>query len=826
MTDALTVFRQTVRRLARARLFSLATASTLALGVGACTLMTSLVTAVLIKPLPYGDPDRLQMIWSHYPNFDLGFAEQPTHGRVFTLMRDNIRAFALVSGFRGAAFNLGDAGTVDRVSGAEVTGEFFQTLGMTAAIGRFFDRSNEMSGNDRVVVISNGLWKRRFGANPGVVGKVITLNALPYVVIGVAPSGFSFPRGAEMPADFQFPAQPEAWVPLLPPSRGPSDLAIVGRLRPRATQRNAIQDMERVIAAVREVMPTSRSQFISIPLRDQVIGRIEPMLLSLLGGVLLVLLIACVNAAQLVLARLHSRGREIAVRAALGASRARLAREILLEVALLTLAGGAVGIVLGAGGLSVIRTQGGSRLPRAAELTFDVRAAIAALVVIGVASFLAALLPMILGSRVSLQDVLRSGGRGLSDGVASLRVRRGLIVGQLGLSLALVASAGLLVQSLYHQLHADRGFASSHGITFELSLPASRYAETQHRTSMEHPTSVAFLSQVLANLRAVPGVETAALGKPLPLSGGEEATVFTPDGKLPVSSDPSATPIAQYTVASPGMFRALGTPLLAGRDFAASDEEHTEPVVIINEAMADWLWPSESAVGKRIRVGPPEMTPAAPWMSVVGVVANVKRYSLTEKPRPEMIVPFTQDPYPTFNPMQFVVRSRSDVATIARSLRRAVASVDATIPIAQVRTIDDLIAESSANARFIVTFTIGFGASALLLAIVGMYGVMGYAVQQRRREVGVRRALGAGTGEIVRLIFAQIASVAGLGIAIGIGMALGTGWMLRTFLFHVEPFDRPTLLGAALAVGLATVAASALPIAAATRVEPRVALEE
>jgi putative ABC transport system permease protein len=401
-----------------------------------------------------------------------------------------------------------------------------------------------------------------------------------------------------------------------------------------------------------------------------------------------------------------------------------------------------------------------------------------------------------------------------------------LIIGQLAGSLALVSCAGLLARSLYHQLHAARGFSSAHGVTFELSLPKSRYPEVQQRTSMEHEASVPFLAQALVNLRAIPGVEAAALGKPLPLSGGQEASVFVPDGALPPSRDGSPTPVAQYTLASPGMFRALGTPILAGRDFADSDRRNTQPVVVINQAMAEWLWPNESAIGKRIRLGTVGMTPTPPWMTVIGVVANIKRYSLTEKPLPEMIVPYTQDPYPTFNPMQFVVRSHGDLGSLTRAMRHAIASVDPTIPIAQVRTIDDLVTATSANARFIMSFTIGFGAAALVLAIVGMYGVMGYAVQQRRREVGIRRALGADTREIVRLVLGHTTRIATLGIGIGVVVALGAGWIVRGFLFDVRPFDPATLALAVIVVAVSALAASAFPVMSAARVEPKVALEE
>jgi putative ABC transport system permease protein len=822
--------RHAMRRLWRAPVFTITSVLTLTIGIGACALMMSLVSTILLKPLPYDHPDRVEMIWGYYPEANLGFAEQPTHGRLFSIMRDNSQAFDVLAGFRGASFNLGSATNPERLDGVQVTGGFFHAIGVSPELGYFFDRTNETPGNDHVAVLSDALWRSRFGGDPNIIGRAITLNSDVYTVVGVAARGFAFPRGAEMPGDFQFAATPEIWTPLDPPKDGPDDLAIIGRLRPGVTDLAARQDMDRMIEIIERAIPGTRNfrpREILVPLHQQVVGDAGIMLISLLAGVVLVLAIACVNTAQLLLAQLHARRRELAIRAALGGSARRLAGEVLAEVLLLVLCGGAAGIAAGVAGLGLVRAYGAERLPRVSELTFDARSTIAALCVIVVAAIMASIIPMIIGSRVQLVETLRSGGRGAGLRGISVKARRTLIVCELAGSLVLVTSAGLLIRSLSHQLNAKLGFDTVHGLTFEVSLPPIRYPEQQLRASMDHAAAVPFLTSALENIRALPGVTAAGIGKPLPLSGAQEATVFTPETSLPPLPAGTSSPMAQFTVASPDMVRALGTPIVAGRDFSSEDRTAGAPVVLVNESMAEWLWPGGVAVGKRIRVGPPAMrAPLPPWMTVVGVVANMKRYALTESPRPEMIVPYTQNPYPTFSTMQFVVRSRLDAAALVPEIQRAIAAADPTIPIAHVRTIDDLVMTSASNARFVTLFMGAFGIVALVLAIIGVYGVIAYSVQQRRQEFGVRRALGAGPREILNLILRECLNLTAVGLALGFALTLAAGAGLRHLLFDLSPFDPATLAGAVIIIATATAAACLIPAIAAARVEPRAALEE
>jgi predicted permease len=549
------------------------------------------------------------------------------------------------------------------------------------------------------------------------------------------------------------------------------------------------------------------------------------MLVSLLVGVMLVLAIACVNTAQLLLAQLHVRRRELAVRAALGASSRRLAGEVLAEVLLLVAAGGAAGLAAGVVGMQLLRTYAADHIPRASELTFDAQSAFAALGVAALAAVMVSIVPMRMGSRVQLMDTLRSGGRGAGLRGISVKARRALVVGELAGSLVLVTSAGLLVRSLSHQLNTKLGFDAVHGVTFEVSLPPISYPERPYATGMEHAAAVRFLSAALDNIRALPGVTAAGIGKPLPLSGAQQATVFTPEGELPALQPDAISPIAQFSVASADMTRALGTSIVTGRGFSSGDGTGSPAVVIVNESMARWLWPDKSAIGKRIRVGRPAEQSGWPWMTVIGVVANMKRYTLTEAPRPEMIVPYTQNPYLTFGTMQFVVRSNLDPSALLREVQRATAAADPTIPLAHVRTIEDLVAASASNARFATRFMAAFGAVALLLTIVGVYGVIGYSAQQRRQEFGVRRALGAGPREILQLILRESLGLTGVGLALGFALTVVAGLGMRPLLFDVSPLDPITLIGSVVVIATATIAASLIPAAAAARVEPRVALE-
>jgi predicted permease len=740
------------------------------------------------------------------------------------ILRGETRALETVAGFRSRAMNVEGGGSTERWDGIEATGDFFDAIGVRPELGRFFTRADEVAGGGRLVVISDGLWRQRFGTQRDVIGRVITLNAEPYVIVGVAPPGFAFPRGAEMPATFQFPPRAEAWVPIEPPRGGPEDLAIVGRLRGDATPEALRADLRGASEEMEKIYPQAKGYFdtIAIPLRTQLIGQSKRLLLSLLGAVLLLLLISVVNAAQLQLAQLDRRRRDLAVRAALGAPRWRMLLGSTVEVTVISVVAGALGTGLALAGFRILQLRLGDVFPLIASGSFEPLTAVVSVVVTLVVGLIAGLGPALFGARIPLIETLRRGSRGGGGRAGSARARRFLIIAELALAVVLVAIAGLMAKSLSRQLNAEIGFSASNGLTFEVTLPTSRYPERQGPTFMEHPAGAPFIATALERIRAIPGVQAAAMGKPLPLSGSQEWTVFTAEGREQRENERLIG--ADYTVASEDMFRALGTPILAGRDFGSSDREDGLPVVIVNRAMAKWLWPGEKAVGKRIHLGGPRSV--APWMTVVGVAADLRRYALTDTTRPEMTVNYTQKPYPSFGTLQFVVRSNLSAGSLASAIQRTIAQIDPAIPISHVRTMPDLIADASASARFGARFMTAFAATALLLSMVGLYGVIAYSVLQRRQEFGVRRALGAANRHIVGVVAGEAAALAAVGVPIGLAIAVGAGLAIRRLLYGVAAYDVTSLAASVTVIWLATIAACVVPTVRALKVEPRTALDE
>lgn len=814
-----------LRSLARHRVYSGITILVLTLGIAATTLMFSVVSGVLLRPLPFAHPEQVVLIWGSYPTLNLGFSEQPIDGALVNTLREQRHAFTSISAFVPRLYNLGNTASPERLNGVRVTSEFFTTIGVRPAFGRAFTSADETPGKDHVVILSWALWQQHFGGDPHVIGATITLNAEPYTIIGVGPRGFAFPRGAEMPGDFQMPEATQLWTPMKPPVGGPSELAGIGRAKPGVTLAGAQADLDRMSRMQDDLYPQGRGWWNTraIPLRTQLVGDVSAMLVSLFAAASVLLMIACVNAAQLLLARLQSRRHELAIRAALGASTARIARVLLIEAMLITGMAGALGTAAGAFGVSLLRTLGPARLPRLADITFDWRVAAVAIGLTILAGVAFGLAPAMRASKVHLADALRQGGRKTGGETVSVSLRRVLVSAEVALSVTLAIGSGLLVRSLAHELGGDLGFSAPHGLTFEVTLPALRYPERQLATSMEHQRGVAFITEALDRIRAIPGVRAVAIGKPLPMSGAQESTVFYADDADPRLGTYRGNPIVEYTVASPDLFASLGTPLVEGRDFASSDQDQSPGVVIINRSMAEWLWPGKDPIGKRVHLG--GVKTAAPWLTVIGVAADMKRYSLTEGPRPEMFVPYTQNPYPTFSTMQFVVRSSGDPTRLVAAIQRAVASVDPDIPLARIRTIDELVSDASANARFATVVMSSFGAVALVLAMIGLYGVIAFMVHQRRQEFGLRTALGATREQLVQMVLADGIMLASVGLVVGIGIALVAGRLLRSMLYQVSIGD-PVTLGAVVLLLLGTTTlACVLPAVRASGVDPRAALD-
>ncbi len=808
-----------LRAAVRRPLLTAGVVGTLAFGIAVTSVMFGVVSTVLWRPLPYDHADRVVMIWGDVPQIDLGYPEVPMHGTHFSKIRDEAKTLAAVAAFKADLFNLDEGSTRERLDGVRATGGFFRAVGVRPALGRFFDRTEEAPGRDRVVVLSWSLWRSAFNADASVVGRTIRLNGQPYTVIGVAPEGFDFPRGGEMPGSFQMPERARLWVPMAPATRGPSDLALVARVKPGVGAAAVQGDLDRVTRMLEEERHVKGWYGTrAVPLRTQVVGDRTPMLLLLFGAVALVMLITCANAAQLLLASAIARRQDFAVRTALGASRARLIRQLLAEALALAALAGVAGALLARLGAGLVRTLGPAQMPRLADVHVDGGVLGFALALTALTGVLFGVAPAIVGARVDPYAALRAGGRG-GTGLLPSRMRRALLVTEVALSLVLLAGAGLLLRSLAAQYRTDLGFRPEGTLTFEVTLPEARYPEERHGTHLARPKLVAALDDALRRLRDVPGVRAASLAKPLPLSGAQEASVYLVEGR-PVP-DPKDLPIADYVVVGPSFFRTMGSSLVKGREFTGADDQDALQVVVVNRAMAQLLWPGEDPIGKRIRLPAGDRS----WRTVVGVAPDVKELSVTEKARPIMFVPYRQDPYPSLGTVTLLVRTTGAPLSLVAPIRRAIAGVDPDLPLAKIRTVDDLVGEATAEPRFATVLLGGFAIVASLLAALGLAGLTAFIVAQRRRELGVRVALGATRRRILVDVLGDGLKTALVGSAAGLLVALLATRLLGSMLYGVSSLD-PLTFALAPAVLVATiVAACAVPAWKAAGVDPRSTLD-
>src|SRR5579864_2636396 len=762
--------------------FTIVTVLTLALGIGASTAVFSLVDALLLNPLPYPDSGRIVMPWRQAPQrLNLGYREIPW-GRVeFQLFSRESKTFDSLGAFQSDSFNFTGAGDPIRLDGLRASAGFFPALGVSPALGRIFAPEEDQPGHEYEVLLSYELWRDQFGASADILGHKILLNGYPYTIIGVMPAGFSFPRGEEMPTGgFTFARMPQVWVPLaLPPGplvRGePSELAVVARMKTGMTTEQAQSDMDHMGGLLEHEYPRYKGWFTArvTPLAEQVAGSTKRPLLLILVAVGVVLLVVCFNVASLLLARSPTRTRGFTLRAPLGAERRRLIRQVLTESLVLAIAGGLLGMLVAEAAVYLVKFFGPPGLPRLGEAGLDWRVATFALGITLVTGLTFGLVPAMSSARKSLIQSLKEGGPG-SVGSSSPIVRKTLLISEIALALLLVVSAGLLTQTLWHLLHVDAGFKAGSVLTFELSLPASKYTDQEH--------IVAAYQEVLRHLRAVPGVDSAGIAESLPMGGMTESTVIVIPNH-PVT-DQRERPFANYTIASPGYFSSIGTSILRGRDFLDSDTASTLPVVIINNSMAKKYWPGQDPIGQQVTT-PTIKEPA----TIIGIVADVKHVSLREDPGPEMYVPFTQKVWPSMLVMDVALRSQVTPDTLISSVRSAVYAVDKGLPLAKVGTLATLVDDSVAAQRFSVLVLGFFGGLAVLLASIGMYGVISYSVAQRTHEIGIRMALGAQRRRVFGMILGQGARLIILGIVIGLLLAILVTRMIASFLYGVQALD-------------------------------------
>ncbi|MFL6281018.1 MAG: ABC transporter permease [Vicinamibacterales bacterium] len=802
-----------LRTLSKAPGFTLVAVMTLALGIGANTAIFSVIDSVMLRPLAYDQPERLVFLWSSRAS---SIREPLTPARLVDF-REQLTSVSAIAGISQIPLNLTGIGDPERLEASSVSSSFFDILGTPAFLGDPFHAGR---ADDRAVVLSYGLWSRRFGADRGIIGRQIVLNGTARSVVAVMPRNFDWPAITAAPGSG---GGPQLWrpgvsrdVPRTPIDRADEDLAAnrtagyvraVARLKDGVTAGQAQREAEMIAERIGQAHPTTdggRGAAI-VPLRTQFYGHVRRTLVFLAGAVALVLAIACANVASLLLGRGTARRKEIAVRLALGATRGRVIRQLLIESIVLALAGSLCGLLLSWWAQSSLIALGPPEFLRLRNVQIDspVLAFAAALAI--ASGVLFGIVPAVQVARENVTIDLHDGGTRSSAGPRSTRTREVLVTLQLAVSLILLVGAILLLRSFAALVHVDTGIDTHNLLTFNVFLSGPRAASQAQQT--------AFYEQLLARIRSLPDVVAAAAAVTLPIGGDDFSASYMVEGR----AQPAAghEPLAGYQVITPGYFAAMGIPVLAGRDFDSRDVAGGPPVVAINHTLAQQQWPGGDPIGQRIRVG-------TTWMTVIGIVGDIRHMGPAVAPRPEFYQPNTQR---SFSFMAFVVRTRHDPAAAVPMIRSEVMQLDPAQPISHVATMEEHVDRALSRPRFMSTLVAVFGAVALVLSIVGVYGVMSYSVTQRTREIAIRIALGARAVTVVWLILTRTLWLTAVGLAFGVAGAAALSRVLSGFLFAVRPSDLPTFVVASLVLGSAAVAAGTIPAVRATRIDSIEALK-
>jgi predicted permease len=793
--------------------FSIA-ALTLALGIGASTAVFSVVNSALLKKPPYPNAGQLVMLWREGPFAGIG--EFPWAPGEYSLLAQSNSVFQNLAAFKKESFNLTGVDNPQLLEGVRASAGFFPALGMTPALGRTFTAEEDLPGHEAVAVLSNRLWRSRFGSDTSIVGKTIHLNGSPYTVIGVMPESFAFPTQEGIPPILDLPRETLLWVPLALPAnpRGASELGVIGQLKPDLGAAATDQQMKLFEARIEETIPQEKGwSSHAVPLQRQIASDARLPLLLLLGAVTTVLLIACANVAGLTLNRSLGRRRELTLRGALGASRGRLIQQLMTESLLLTVCGAAVGFLLAEATLFALTRLGPDSIPHLQHTAVDLRVIAYLIAVTLFTGLISGLTPGLAATRMNMVEALKQGGPRSGVSPTAPRVRNALLIVQVAMALVLVIAAGLLVRTFHSMLRANAGFDPARVITFELPLPLPKYADTERMAQL--------YQQVLLRLQAIPAVRSAGFASVVPMGGAPDSTVI----RIPQhpAANRSEQPYANYSFISPGYFAAIGAPLLRGRDIGDGDTLQTEHVAIVNAALAAKYFPGEDAIGKQVGVGAARI----PLRTIVGVVADIKHASLREPPQPEMFVPANQNEikvWPTMQTMQFALRTGIDDQSMAESVRQAVHAVDPDLPVAKFATLTRLVDTSMTADRLSVMLVGSLGLLALLLASVGMFGVISYTVLQRTQEIGIRMALGAKRSQIFLLVLGNASRLAMAGIGIGLIAAFAATRLMKSFLFEVRPTDPITFVTVPLLLMLVVLLACYLPARRAMRVDPMSAI--
>jgi putative ABC transport system permease protein len=793
-----------VRMLVKTPGFTIVAAVALALGIGANSAIFSVVNTVLLRPLPYKDPDRLVMVWEDATKH--GYPRDTPAAANYVDWRDQNQVFEGMAAIVEWDFNLTGMGEPERIDGRRVSANLFPLMGVEPYLGRTFLPEEDQPGANRVVILSHGLWQRRFGSDANITGKPLTLNGVSFTVVGV------------MPPEFQFPSrEDELWIPIAfspreAANRGRHYLEVVARMKPGVTLGQAQAEMNTIAARLQQQYPDSNTDLGAavVPLHEQVAGDIKPALLILLGAVGFVLLIACANVANLLLVRAAVRQKEIAIRVALGASRSRLIRQFLTESILLAAAGGVIGLLLSVWGVNLLRAFIPENISQAKEIAIDARVLGFTILVSLLTGLIFGLAPATQASKFDLNETLKEGGRDSAAGSRGNRIRGLLVIAEVAVSLVLLIGAGLLINSFMRLLNVDPGFRANNLLTMSIVLPPLKYPDQTRRS--------AFYTDLLSRVEALPGVRSASVTNWVPLvSQGDSVGIYIEGRPAPA---PGQEIIVVTRVVSPHYFPTMGIELLRGREFGEQDRADSAAVVVINETMARRYWPGEDPIGKRVTPGDPN--DPNDWCQIIGVVKDVRQFKLDDDPKPQMYLTYEQAGF--FAPRYLVVSTEVEPLSLAPTVRNTVWDIDKDQPVSNIATMEGVLSESVARQRFSMLLLGIFATVALVLAAVGIYGVMSYSVAQRTREIGIRMALGAQRGDVLKLAVGQGLKLVSTGVVIGLGTAFLLTRVMSSLLFGVSATDPITFITISLVLIGVAVLAIFIPARRAARVDPIVAL--
>jgi putative ABC transport system permease protein len=798
--------RYALRQIRKSPGFTLVAVLTLALGIGANTAIFSVVDAVLLHSLAFKEPSRLVAVWetNEQPGAEANHRNEVAKGNFYDWREQN-QVFKQIAALTYANFNLTEVAEPERIQGAVVSFNFFETLGIQPAIGRSFVTEEESPAASRSVVISHGLWQRRFGGDSNVLGKTHIFNGESFAVVGVMPAGF----------EIQFPAPllVEMWTPM---RHGSTDgdrkehyLYVLGRLKDGVSTEQSQAGMNVIARQLQLQYPdTNKGTGVNvIPLRKQLVGDIQPYLYLLFAAVGFVLLIACANVTNLMLARLAGRQKEIAVRLALGAGRGRLIRQFLTESVLLSALGGFLGLLLATWGIEALRSVAPRDLPRLNEITLNGLVFLWTLGILILTGVLLGLAPALRASKPDLNNSLQETGR-TTGGLKRSRLSRVLVISEIALALLLLAGAGLMIRSSMRLQQVNPGFEGKNLLTLNIALPRQKYKESEQANL--------FFSQLLERIVRLPGIEFAGGVDPLPMSGSDGTTGFLIEGRpiVPVADRAEA---GERSV-TPGYFKAMQIPLLEGRQFTEQDRADAPRVIVINEALAHQFFPGQHALGKRLGL---DDDGKLLWAEIVGVVGNVKHRSLNAEVKPELYEPYRQS---SRNFMSLVVRTTVEPSSMIAAVRNQVLSLDRDQPVFEVKTMEELLSQTLAQSRFIMVLLGIFSALAMVLAAVGIYGVMAHFVTQRRKEIGIRMALGAQRSDVLKLVVIEGMGLAVVGVVLGLVASFGLTRIIANLLFGIGPTDPATLTGVSLLLTGVAFLACWIPALRASRVDPIITL--